>query len=39
MQARMTQFLLGEYFVYLSLCNPQKALALIEAPILNQRTP
>ncbi len=23
MQARFTQFLLGEYFVYLSLCNPQ----------------
>ena len=27
----MTQFLWGEYFVYLSLCNPQKALATIEA--------
>ncbi len=35
-QARMTQFLRGEYFMYLSLCNPKKALPRLKHKFSNQ---
>lgn len=32
----MTQFLRGEYFMYLSLCNPKKALPRLKHKFSNQ---